>query len=401
MLALGLVTVTVRVLQGIEEVRPEAWDALLGPDATPFERWAFLDALESSGSASPQAGWVPRHLTLWRGPELIAAAPTWIRTAHDGADFARDWAIGELAARFGASWLPKLVTSIPITPVTGPRLLVRADERRDELVPRLVEAGRALARSLGIASHLVLFPRASEAAELATLGLTTRIDTQAHWVNHGQGTWEGWLASLDAKRRHAVRRETAAPARQGITIRTVRGEEIARDKLAWGQTVWRLFKATLDRMGWHWRTRLNEKFFVRLFDTMPGPLEVVEARREGQLIAGAWNVASATHLYGRYWGAFEEHPFLHFNVCLYHSIDDCLKRGLAVFEGGAGGEHKVLKGFDVAPTYTAIWAADPTLQQVLAGAIGRERAHREAELAAWTADAAAGRARRAGGGGTT
>lgn len=367
------VSLKVRVLDGITQVAPEAWDALLGADATPFERHAFLEALEATGAAAPQAGWIPRHLTIWRGGELVAAAPAYVRTVHDGADFARDWAIAELASRVGSSWLPKLVTSIPITPVTGPRLLVRADEAREELVPRLVAAGRALVEEDDLGAHLILFPREAEAKELAALGALTRVDYQAHWVNHGHTSWEEWLASQPSKRRNTIKRETAAPAAQGITIRTIRGDELARDKALWGKTVWRLFRSTLDKIGWRWRPRLSEPFFTRVFERMPGPLEVVEARRDGELIAGAWNVASDTHLYGRYWGAFEDHPFLHFNVCLYHSIDDCLRRGLRVFEGGAGGEHKVLKGFDVAPTYAAIWAAEPRLRQVLERAFARER----------------------------
>jgi predicted N-acyltransferase len=191
---------------------------------------------------------------------------------------------------------------------------------------------------------------------------------------------DDYLARFNSKRRHMLKREMAAAAGQGISIRTVRGEEIARDPARWARAAHALHRSTVDKLMWG-RRWLNEKFYQQAFATMPDAVEVVAAEKDGQLVAGAFNVASATRLYGRYWGTFEEQPFLHFNVCYYHSIAECIARDLQVFEGGAGGEHKLSRGFLPALTYSAHEFADARLDRGM-------RAHLLAETPARTEDVA-------------
>jgi predicted N-acyltransferase len=219
----------------------------------------------------------------------------------------------------------------------------------------------------------------ASARELEQTGLALRVSWQFHWRNEGYRSVADFLSRFNSKRRHMLRREMAAPAEQGITIRTIRGEELARDPARWARAAHALHRSTVDKLMWG-RRWLNEKFYLAAFAAMTDAVEVVAAFRAGELIAGAFNVASPTRLYGRYWGCFEEHPFLHFNVCYYHSIADCIGRGLEVFEGGAGGEHKLARGFLPALTYSAHGFVDERLDRAVRDHLARETPARAASI---------------------
>jgi predicted N-acyltransferase len=365
----------------LADVPEKQWDALADARSTPFTAWAWLEALEHAGCASDEAGWRPRHLTLWEGDRLVAAAPAYIKEDSDG-DFSRDWGWAEGASRAGIAYYPKLVVTVPFTPCTGRRMLTAPGVDRAACLRALVDGARAVAEDERAGSVHVLFPPADEADELAALGLTRRVQFQYHWKNEGYRTPEEFLARFDSKRRNSARRERAAPAAQGIELRTVRGAELAADAERWARDAFRLHRSTIDKLMWG-RGWLSEEFYQRVFRRMPENVEVVAALRDGRLVAGAFNVSSRTRLYGRYWGCFEEHKFLHFNVCLYHSIDDCIARGLEAFEGGAGGEHKLARGFEPAETFSSHLFLDPRLAKPLAQWIARESVERAAQLARW------------------
>jgi len=372
------------VHRGIAEIQAEEWDALAAHDreaASPFVRHAFLAALEESGSASVRTGWSPRHLALRRGGALVAAAPGWLRTDSDG-DFSRDWDLAAAAEQAGSGYYPKLVLGVPFTPVTGRRVLVAPGEDRPALTEALVAGARRLLREEGMGGVHVLFPPTDEARLLEALGLAVRVDFQYHWRNEGYRTMDDFLARFPSKRRNAIRRERAAPERQGIAIRTVRGDELAREPARRAAECFALHRASTDRMTWGMRW-VNRRFYEIAMERMPDAVEVVEARREGKLVAMAFNLASASRLYGRYWGAIEDHPFLHFNVALYHSVGECIRRGVQVFEGGAGGDHKIARGFEPAETFTAHLLADPRLDAAVRRHLAREREERTGAVRRW------------------
>ncbi len=368
----------------IAEIPAAAWDALHAHEAglaSPFVRHAFLSAAEASGSASPRTGWTPRHLVLRRGGRLVAAAPGYVRTGSDG-DFSRDWDIAAAASRSGIAYYPKLFVGVPFTPATGRRILVAPGEDRATLTAALLERARRLAGEEELGAVQVVFPGAEEARDIEACGFALRIDFQYHWRNEGYRTPDEFLARFPSKRRNAIKRERGAPARQGIAVRTVRGDELARDAAGWARDCFALHRAATDRMPWGMRW-VNRRFYELVLADMPDAAEVVEARREGRLVAMAFNLASPSRLFGRYWGASEEHPFLHFNVALYHSIDECIRRGIAAFEGGAGGEHKLSRGFEPAETFTAHLLLDARLDRAVRSHLAAERAERAEAVERW------------------
>jgi len=365
------------------------WDRLWAHEpgrATPFLSHAWLDALERSGAATPETGWVARHVVLKRGGRVVAAAPAWVRRDSDG-DFGRDWGWADGAQRARIPYYPKLVLGVPFTPVTGRRVLAEAGEDRRAVTRAVVAVLHDLCREEGIRSIHALFPWEDEARELEAQGLALRLDFQYHWTNPGYRSLDDFLARFPSKRRNALRREMAAPASQGIAIRTVRGDELAEAPSRWARDVARLHEVSISKMPWG-RRFLERPFYERVVREMPGALEVVEARREGRLVAMAFNVASGERLYGRYWGALEEHPFLHFNVALYHSLEECIRRGVEVFEGGAGGDHKLVRGFEPAETWSAHLFFDPRLDGPIRRHLAEEQEQAREGVARWRAESA-------------
>lgn len=377
-----------RLLSSIGDVTRGQWNGLLAARSTPFVDHRFLSALERSGCAAPKAGWTPAHLSLWDGAALVAAAPAYVKDDSDG-DFARDYDLGGAASQARLPYYPKLVLGVPFTPCTGQRLLFAKSltvEGRDEARGLLIESAKALCQEHQLGTAQVLFSSAEEARAIESLGLARRVSFQFHWHNEGYRDYADFLSIFTAKRRAMLRREQAAPQKQGITLRTVRGDEIAADPLRYARTAHALHSATVEKLMWG-RGWLNRAFYEALFREMPEHLELVLAERAGQVIAGAFNVVGEQTLYGRYWGCLEDHPFLHFNVCYYHSIAECIARGVQVFEGGAGGEHKLSRGFLPSETYSSHYFADPRVDRALRAHLARETPEREAALARWRAEA--------------
>jgi predicted N-acyltransferase len=217
----------------------------------------------------------------------------------------------------------------------------------------------------------VLYPPEAEAERLESHGLARRLTLQYHWRNPGYATYADYLSRFDSKRRAQLKRERGAAAFQGIGIRTVKGAELTAKHARLAHD---FYVSTSEKHAWG-QIQLNRDFFVRVFRSMPESVELVVAEREGRVIAGAFNVASPTRLYGRYWGALEEHPFLHFHVCLYHSVDECIQLGREAFEPGAGGEHKISRGFLPTAIHSAHLIHDRRLDGAVRASLQHERAH--------------------------
>ncbi|XXF78470.1 GNAT family N-acetyltransferase [Myxococcaceae bacterium GXIMD 01537] len=361
--------IRLRILESITDVPAAAWDALAGAHAPPFVRHAWLAALEESGSASERSGWAPHHLTLWRGEQLVAASPAY-RKFHSMGEYIYDFAWADFADRLGVEYYPKLLIGAPLSPATAPRFLIAEGEDVTDLRHALLEAAIESAREEGCSSVHVLYPTAEEADFLEADGLARRVTLQFHWKNPGYGTYEDYLSRFDAKRRHMLRRERSAAGEQGIEVRTLPGAELGPEQAKLAHD---FYTSTVQSHGWG-PVQLTRDFFARVFRDLPEAVELVQAVRQNRVIAGAFNVLTPERLYGRYWGAFEEHPFLHFHVCLYHSVEECIRTGRKVFEPGAGGPHKVARGFEPTAVHSAHLLFDARLDTAVRDFVRRERA---------------------------
>ncbi len=367
---------SVRVVEGIKKVPKEAWNALLTPADAPVLRWEWLEALESSGSAVKAQGWAARHLTLWRGEKLIAFAPAWLKF-HSMGEYVYDFGWASAAPNFGVRYYPKLLVGVPLSPLTARRFVVAPGEDEAQARATLVDAALTLARDEGASSLHVIFPGDAESEALESLGLFHRLSMQYHWKNAGYRTYEEFLARFDSKRRNQLKRERGAAAKQGITLTSVRGEQLQSSH---AELAWRFYQSTVEKNGWG-SVQLNRAFFHRAFETMRDRVEMVLAERGSEVVAGAFNLASDRRLYGRYWGCFEEVPFLHFNVCLYHSVDECIRLGREAFEPGAGGEHKIARGFQPTRIHSLHRLFHPRFEAAVKAAVARERAEVERVVA--------------------
>ena len=360
----------------IAEVPAADWDACAREDssltpgrlANPFICHAFLQALEASGSATRATGWLPQHVLLKDGAgRLLGAMPCYLKS-HSYGEYVFDHAWADAYERAGGSYYPKLQVAVPFTPVTGKRLLVADGPNRTEREAVLLQAAATLAERLDASSaHITLLTR--DEWELAgELGYLQRNDQQFHWRNEGYGSFEDFLAALSSRKRKTIRKERAEAPKSGIEIEWVTGRDLT--EAHWDA----FFSFYMDTGSRKWGTPyLTRPFFSLIGETMAGQILLVLAKREGRAIAGALNFIGADTLFGRYWGALEEHPHLHFEVCYYQAIDFAIAHKLACVEAGAQGAHKLARGYLPVPTYSAHWIADPALRRVIADYLKRER----------------------------
>ena len=360
--------IEIRTHASIRDIPETSWDELAGPDAPPFVRHRFLRALEDTGCVGEESGWIPSHLTLNEDGELIAAAPAYVKTNSEG-EFVFDHAWANLAHRLGLAYYPKLVCAVPFTPATGPRLLVRTGVERKRAFAVFAAGIAEIVQQAELSSAHVLFPHDADTGLLEDAGLMRRSGIQFQFHNEGYASFDDYLARFSSKRRHQIRRERRVLAESGVRVETLRDEALTPEIV---DAIYAFYLATVDKFAWG-RRYLNREFFEEVCANMRGSIEVVVAREGARIIAGAFNLASATTLFGRYWGASEERPFLHFEVCFYHSIDDAIRRKLLRFEPGAGGEHKLARGFLPTETHSAHLIADPGMRGVLATHLARER----------------------------
>lgn len=360
-----------RVLERIRDVPEEAWNALVREDSSPFVEHAWLSCLEEAGCTGAAAGWIPRHLALYDGSDLIAAAPAYLKTNSEG-EFVFDWSWADLASRLGLDYYPKLVVAVPFTPAPGHRVLWHPARDRGETIAIFAQATRALVSELGLSSAHVLFPNEDEARIWGDAGFTIRHGVQYHWHNRPEPpfeSFEDFLATLPQKKRTQIRRERKQPAMDGVTIETLRPDQLTADV---ADTMYELYLTTVDKY-FYGRRYLKRKFFQLVRTRFADRLSWVVAKKDGDIVASAFNVKKGDTLYGRYWGSTVDLPFLHFNVCYYHGVDEAIRERLARFNPGAGGEHKRVRGFVPTKTFSAHHVADPRFRGIIDAHLERER----------------------------
>lgn len=359
--------VTLRIVRKVAELAREQWDAL-ADGATPFMKWDWLDSLEQAGCVSEQTGWLPHHVVAEKAGQLVAACPMYLKL-HSMGEFVFDYEWADTAQRVGIQYYPKMLVGIPFTPVTGRRFLTAAGEERAPLVRLLGQALVKVAKDNKISSVHVNFCLADELEALEQIGFFPRVGIQFHWQNRSFNSFDDYLGSFRSDRRNKIKRERREMEQRGITIRAYEGEELTPKHL---RTMFRLYKDHVDRL-YYGRQYLSQRFFDELQRRFAGNLCLMLAERGGKIIAGTFNVRDDTAMYGRYWGAFEEHPFLHFNVCYYSAIEHSICMGLSRFEAGAGGSFKQLRGLDPQHTTSVHYFVDGNLRRAVERFLHHER----------------------------
>jgi predicted N-acyltransferase len=371
----------IRLIDDLAQVEATAWDAMLARDGggNPFMRYSYLRALEESHCVGPGTGWRPHHLTLWRQhedrEELVAAAPGYAKD-HSYGEYVFDWSWAEAYQRYGLAYYPKWLVAVPFTPVPGTRLVAIDAHARERLAAALVEA----ARRSRLSSLHVLYAPPEQIEALRAHGMLVREGVQFHWSNRDGTPYEDFdtfLAALTQPKRKKIRAERRRVAEAGITVERRGGHDITAADWSF---FYLCYRATYSA---HFSTPyLNLDFFTRLGRALPDNLMLVIARDGSRRIAASLGVFDdMTHaeprLYGRYWGALEDVPCLHFECCYYQMIEFAIERRLTYFEGGAQGAHKLARGLDPVKTWSAHWLAQPQMHAAVAEFLQRETASLE------------------------
>ncbi len=359
-----MTTMTARVAKAVADIAEADWDRLAGSD-NPFTSHTFLKLLEDSGSVGGRSGWSPLPITIeGAGGHPAAILPAYLKS-HSQGEYVFDHSWADAWQRAGGNYYPKLQISVPFTPATGPRLLM--GDNADLALP-LLRAAEQLCETNGLSSAHATFIEPAQLPHFEAAGWLLRSDIQFHWENRDYASFEEFLGALSSRKRKDIRKERAA-AQAGLEIRHLSGADIRPEH--W-DAFWVFYQDTGMRK-WG-RPYLTREAFTLIGERMADRVLLVMAFDEGRAIAGALNFIGSSALYGRYWGAVESRPFLHFELCYYQAIDAAIARGLQRVEAGAQGGHKLARGYEPVQTWSAHWIADPGFRAAVEDFLARERA---------------------------
>lgn len=357
------------IIGSLDEVSSDAWNALSGTDI-PFLRHEFLSALERHHCVGESTGWIPQHVLIYHNNSLLGAMPLYLKTNSYG-EMVFDWAWAEAYQRNGMDYYPKLVSAIPYTPATGPRLLIAAAAERVTIAAQLIQAALEHASNLGLSSVHWLFPHQQNRQQLEQQGLLMRLGCQFHWHNlpgeQGYRDFDDYLDRFTSSKRKKIRRERRLVTESGVTLKRLYGHELSEQQ--W-QSVHRHYRSTFDRLSGY--ATLSLDFFRDISQTLPQQLIVIIAEHLGDTVASAICYRDDTTLYGRHWGCDAHYQNLHFEACYYQGLEYCIEHQLQRFDPGAQGEHKISRGFLPTPTWSAHWIADPAFKKAISDFLQRE-----------------------------
>ena len=362
---------TISTHKSMAEIDARDWDACAGGD-NPFVSHCFLQALEESGSVQPETGWGPHHLTL-QDPagEIVGAIPLYLK-GHSHGEYVFDWAWADAYERAGGRYYPKLLSAVPFTPVTGPRLMVRQDAGHTMCLKALGSGMIQLAERYGLSTIHVNFLEDSPCDTLEELGYLRRTGLQFHWRNGGYQTFDDFLGDLSSRKRKSIRKEREKVRTAGIEMKRFSGPDLKPEH--WDH-FYHFYIDTYDRK---WGAPyLTRPFFDLLQERMADQVMLVMAYQDGHPIAGALNLVGSQTLYGRNWGCDGNYKFLHFEACYYQAIEFAIERGLQTVEAGTQGQHKIQRGYLPTPTYSAHWCHDAGFTRAIQQFLDQETREQE------------------------
>ena len=356
------------ILDRISDVPSNQWNALLPLDAGPFLRHEFLSALEETGCVGGNTGWQVAHLVVRDDGKLVGALPLYIKQ-HSYGEFVFDWSWAQAYEQQGMQYFPKALCAIPFTPVQGSRILIAQQVDFNIVRTKIINQLKSIVIQNGLSSAHVLFPHSTDTIELKNQGFMLRDSVQFHWHNEEFQNFEHFLSALTMKRRKNIRREREQVARESIQFRHVSGKSSTDSD--W-EFFYRCYANTY--LEHHSSPYLNEAFFKLWAKRMPENLHLIIAERNDTPIAASLLVVDpiGSKAYGRYWGAIEHIPCLHFETAYYQAIEYCINNHIQTFEGGAQGEHKMARGFLPKTIQSAHYVADPQFARAVQHFLDRE-----------------------------
>ena len=364
---------TITTCDSIDSIGQAQWEQLAGKE-NPFLRYEFFAALEQSGCTSAENGWQPQHLIIRSGDAIVGVAPAYLKT-HSMGEYVFDFAWAEAYQRHGLPYYPKLLIAIPFTPSRGPRLLIEPSVRATLKTGDVPELLDSLIKDLGVHSWHLLFPDVADQSLLHQEGELNRLGCQFHWHNRDYRSFDDFLAALTSRKRKAIRKERRQVADQSITFTRYAGRDISDQVLS---MFYVFYQATYLKRGQ--RPYLNKAFFQQVRECLPEHLTIIMAAEDGKMIAGALFMTGQDTLYGRYWGCLDEYNF---ETCYYQGIELAIDQGLARFDAGAQGEHKLIRGFEPVLTHSWHGIAHPDFRDAIARFTREEAEH----VLAYTEDA--------------
>jgi len=355
-----------KFIRQLSHIDKKDWQKIVNTDY-PFIQYDFLKVLEESEATCAATGWQPNHLTIWLNNKLVGLVPLYLKR-HSYGEYVFDFQWADAYHQAGLQYYPKLVTAIPFTPASGPRLFLLGELDLAPLLEGVVAAIQAFALESQASSWHVLFPVEGVSEILNSNKVVTRLGIQYHWFNRGYDSFDSFLFSCKAKKRKNIRRERAAIDQQNIEIKTFQGDKITPE--IW-QRFFLFYQLTYARRSGH-GGYLNELFFQLIGKVMTNSIVLIGAFLNDELIAASLFFKDKDTLYGRYWGCSRDVEFLHFELCYYQGIEYCIQHGLKKFDAGAQGEHKVPRGFEPVITYSNHWIAEPRFAQAIGSFVEQE-----------------------------
>lgn len=355
-----------KFVRSIQDVDKADWQGLAGPDY-PFIQYQFIDALESSGSVCSDTGWQANHLVGYQNNKLVLAMPLYIKH-HSYGEYVFDFQWANAFHQSGIAYYPKLVSAIPFTPATGPRILIAAELDVTQVYRLVIEQLNSFAIKNKLSSWHLLFPFKSLSTELRQHDCMQRVGIQYHWFNQNYQDFSDYLSDFKLKKRKNIKRERNKIKLQGIKTTLLIGTDIP-------QSLWERFylfyQVTYAKRSGH-GGYLNLEFFMLLAEHMAENIVMSVAQADGQIVAAALFLKGKDTLYGRYWGCVAEYDFLHFELCYYQGIDYCIQHNLKRFDAGAQGEHKIARGFVPIITYSNHWIQHPDYSRAIKSFLDEE-----------------------------
>ena len=361
-----LPSLVIKTFDGVAKIPALEWERLADPNF-PFSDYAFLQALEASGSVGPASGWIPLILTAWAGDCLEGACHLYLK-ANSYGEYIFDWSWAKAYQQHGEPYYPKLTAAVPFTPATGPKLLFSKAADRPRVAALLIQAAKDLAVRLKCSSLHFLFVTTAELPYLRSAGLTIRDSFQYHWTNAGFASFADFLRTLKPKRRKQILREREQLRSEDLSIRIITGPDLRPEHAV---LFHQFYLSTIHKM--QATAYLNLEFFVAVFASMPADIVLILAEHHGAAVAGALYFKKGDSLFGRYWGAIKDVRNLHFEICYYQPIEWAITQNLKRFEAGAQGEHKMARGLLPELTFSAHWIRHPGFHRAIDGFIKEER----------------------------